>query len=74
MAKRVCIVFEETGEHAGKGFNTYLEGLSKEAETMTTQEQLTKLSPADFWGLRMFQICSGIMHEAGVITEVKRFN
>jgi hypothetical protein len=45
--KRVCIVFEETGEHSGKGFTPYLEGLSKEASEMTSEEQLNKLSPAE---------------------------
>ena len=74
MGKRVCIVFEETGEQGGKGFHMYLEGLSPEACKMTTEEQMNKLSPADFWGMRMFQICTGIMKDTGVIYETKRFN
>lgn len=72
MDKRVCIVFEESGEHGGKGFNVYLEGLSLEATTMTSQEQIDKLSPADFWGLRMFQICIELMKKAGVVYEERR--
>lgn len=72
MDKRVCIVFEESGEHGGKGFNVYLDGLSKEANTMTSEEQMNKLSPADFWALRCFQICTGIMKDVGVIDKVMR--
>lgn len=74
IGKKVSIVIEETGEHGGKGFNVYMEGLSQEASNMTTQEQMDKLSPADFWGLRLFQICTGILKETGVIHEVKKFN
>jgi hypothetical protein len=69
MSKRVCIVFEET---SGKGFQVYIEGLSPEANEMTPEEQMKKLSPADFWGMRMFQICAGIMCESGVVNEIKK--
>lgn len=74
MGKRVCIVFQETGEQGGKAFETFLEGLSPEALKMTTEEQLNKLSPADFWGLRMFQICAGMLRDSGVVVDVKRFH
>lgn len=74
MGKKVSIVIEEIEETGGKRFCMYLEGLSPEANKMTTEEQMKELSPADFWGLRLFRICVGIMNDTGVIREVKKFN
>jgi hypothetical protein len=71
MGKKTYIIFEETGEYGGKGFNVYTEGLSPGVDKLTSEEQVNKLSPADFWGLRMFQIVTGLMREAGVIQQVK---
>ena len=71
MGKKVYIVFEETGEGGGKGFNMYLEGMSIEANRMTSKEQMDKLSPAEFWALSMFRVCTGVMGETGVIHSIK---
>ena len=69
MGKRVSIVFEETGAAGGMAFNVYLEGHDVTSSEMTAEEQLQKLSPADFWALKCFQICGGVMRQAGVVTE-----
>lgn len=70
--KKCSVVFVETGEHGGKGFEVYMEGAKSEWSIMTPEEQLQKLSPAEFWCLRCFQICTGIMAQAGVIMEGRR--
>jgi len=71
MGKKVSIVFEETGEQDGKGFNVYMEGLSPEVDKLTDEEQIHKLSPADFWALRSFKIVTGIMCTTGVVQKMK---
>ena len=70
--KRISIVFVETGEEEGRGFHVYLDGAKPEWDKLTPEEQLKQLSPAEFWGLRCFQICSGIMRETGVVKTVTR--
>lgn len=70
--KTCSVVFTETGEHRGKGFEVYMQGAKEEWNRMTPEEQLQKLSPAEFWCLRCFQICSGLMAEVGVIQESRR--
>lgn len=71
MAKIVHIVFEETGEFEGKGFNVYLDGVNKEVYNMTDEERITKLSPADFWGFECFKLCADIMRKAGALHSVR---
>lgn len=74
--KRVSIVFEENGTHGGKGFNVYLTGLSPEAvaiiNTMDSEAIVNKLSPAEFWASRMFNVCGTVLFEHNVVTDVQR--
>jgi hypothetical protein len=70
--KKCSIVFVETGEHGGKGFNVYMEGAKEEWNGMTPEEALNKLSPSEFWCLRCFQICACIMEQTGVMKESHR--
>ncbi len=77
---KVSIVFEEKAEiasaahGAGKVFHVFLEGLSdarrKEIDAMTPEEQLHKLSRAEFWALRCYQITMHAMFEAGAVHKV----
>lgn len=71
MGKKVMIIFEETGGHGGKEFKTYIEGISKEAGEMSEEEQTVKLSPAEFWGLRVFQIATDIMAKTGILSSIE---
>lgn len=70
--KRVSIVFVETGEADGKAFDVYLDGADAAWNALTPDEQLHQLSPAEFWGLRCFQICADMMQKTGVIKTVRR--
>lgn len=74
--KRVSIVFDENESHGGKGFNVYLEGLSPQAVAIInsgkSEEMIDKLSPAEFWASRMFNICVSIMFNQGVVQSVQR--
>lgn len=68
---KVSIVFEEQDNAIMKEptFHVYLEGITKERreeiDRMTPDEQLQKLSTAEFWALRCFQIVGGLMVKAG---------
>jgi len=55
------IVIEETGEHGGKGFNLYLSG-DKERVGKVADDQL---SPAEFWGSKLFLICASAVQKTG---------
>lgn len=64
MSKRkVSIVFEETGEQNGSGFNVYLEGLDRDIRLVASD----KLSPAEFWASKGFSILIGVLRQAGVV-------
>jgi hypothetical protein len=70
LGKRVAIIFEE--ELGGPGFNVYMEGNNIEADQMTNEEQLKKLSPADFWALRAFQVVTGLLLQSGAVSSMKK--
>jgi hypothetical protein len=75
--KKISIVFEQTGPREdGQGFNAYLEGMTaerrREIDAMTPEEQLQKLSAAEFWALRCFQITVAAIVDAGAARETKR--
>ena len=72
MGKKVMIIFEETGGAEGREFKTYIEGLSKDAGEMSEEEQTVKLSPAEFWGLRTFQVIKDMMIKTGMLQSVQR--
>lgn len=66
MSKRkVSIVFEESEEFGGRGFNVYLDGVVPEAHNMTDGERVNKLSPIDFWAFECFRICMALMKKTG---------
>lgn len=72
MGKKVYIVFEETGEQGGKEFAVYMEGITEKMKTIKDPVQQTNLlSPAEFWGLRMFQHVTEILAEVGVVQKIK---
>lgn len=52
--KKVMIVIEENGKQGGKGFNVYLDG---DIDNLNTTKD-DDLSPAEFWGKKLFQICA----------------
>lgn len=66
MLRRVTIVFEETGEEGGSGFNAYLAGDKDRIPFVPVDE----LSPAEYWGGATFSLCIQAMREAGVIQAV----
>jgi len=76
MRKRISIVFEETDADDGAGFNVFLEGFSEERRkairTMSREEQLEKLSRAEFWALRCFEITVGAINQTGAIRTVQK--
>ena len=69
MGKRVTIVFEETGDTPeGKGFDCFLEGVSPERRKLPDDE----LSPAEFWGMKMFAFVVHDLNQVGVVKSVKQ--
>lgn len=75
MGKRISIVFQE-GEPTSEGpsFDVFLDGMTAERraeiDAMTPDEQLAKLSTAEFWALRCFQITMASMVRAGAVRAV----
>lgn len=69
--KRVAIVVQETGEgETGEGFNFFMEG---DTEALKAGEiDPSKLSPAEFWGMTIFQIGIQVLTEAGVIKTITK--
>lgn len=63
--KKVSIVIEETG--FGPAFNVYLIGDVERLDGKTPEHQL---SPAEFWGGRLFALCRAALTEAGVVEKI----
>lgn len=61
--KRLIIVIEEDGSQDGKSFNVYLDG-DKERIGMIPDKDL---SPAEWWGGRLFQVCVDSMRASGCV-------
>lgn len=62
--RKLMIVIEETGTDGGKGFITSLKG-----DTERLRDPLLKydeLSPAEFWGSRLFDLCAQVLAQTGV--------
>lgn len=66
--RKVMIVVEETGANDGRGFNVYLAG---DKERINSVEDVD-LSPAEFWGKRLFQICIDACIKAGAVKSVDK--
>lgn len=74
MAKKVMIVFEETGfsvqdstGRKGKGFNVYLDG-----DVAGDEVKEEDLSTAQWWALKMFRIVAHYLGQAGSITSIQK--
>ena len=65
--KKLMIVIQETGEHNGKGYNVTLEG-DTERLNATPNDQL---SPAEFWGKKLFQVCVQVLKDVGAVDNIK---
>lgn len=61
--KKIMIVIEENGQDNGKGFSFYMEGDTEGLATMPEDD----MSPAQFYGLKLFEVCRDSLREAGVI-------
>lgn len=66
--RKVMIVVEETGANDGRGFNVYLSG----DKDRIGKIQDVDLSPAEFWGSRLFQICIDACLKAGAVKTVDK--
>lgn len=65
--KKLMIVIEENGQQNGKGFNVYLDGDKERVGTIPKED----LSPAEFWGSKLFEIVLNVMRQTGAVhTEV----
>lgn len=67
--KTVKIVIEETGVNTpeGKGFQVYLEGDIANIQLGVDDDLL---SPAEFWGKKLFGICGAVLQETGALKSV----
>lgn len=68
MKRRIEIVIEETGEENGKGFNVYLSG-DKERIGKVKEDDM---SPAEFWGSKLFLICTNALKQSGAVAKVHK--
>lgn len=60
--RKIMIVIEE--EKGGHGFNVYMDG---DKERLQANIPTDQMSPAEFWGLRLFQICVNAVRSAGAV-------
>lgn len=67
MKRKLMIVIEEDGTNGGKGFRVYMAGDKERLQKGTPEDQL---SPAEFWGLKLFQICVNAINKAGALQTV----
>lgn len=65
--RKVMIVIEETGTNNGKGFNIYLAGDIERFKSPISEKDMT---PAEFYGMKLFKICIGALVQIGVIKNV----
>lgn len=63
--RKIMIVIEETGTDGGQGFNVYLLGDKERFGDKTLKAK--DLSPAEFWGSKLFNICIDALKQAGVV-------
>ncbi len=68
MKKKVMIVIEETGEQNGKGYNVYLDGDTSRIGRVPDDE----LTPAEFYGAKLFQICQKVLKDIGAVKTVTK--
>jgi len=61
--KKVMIIIEETGSDGGAGFNVYLGGDKGRIHKLPNDQ----LSPAEFWGKKLFEICCHALGQTGVV-------
>lgn len=67
------IVIEETGLSDGKGFNIYMAG-DKERLQQTPRIAEDDMSPAEFWGMKLFSIVGNIVVRTGACDQVVDLN
>lgn len=63
VKQRISIVFEDTGEDGGHGFNVYLEGHTRNFFKIKEEDR----SGAEFWAARSMEIVVSVLKEAGVV-------
>lgn len=61
--RKLMIIIEETGADRGSAFNVYLSGDVERLKEL----DYDLLSPAEFWGSKLFGICIDTLQNAGVI-------
>lgn len=64
--KRTMIVIQENGEHGGKGYNVTFEGDTDRIGTVPDED----LTPAEFYGSKLFQICTNVLNDIGAVKNV----
>lgn len=69
--KKLMIVVQETGEVDKGGNKVFQVMLCGDTQRIYVTEEM-KLSPAEFWGKKLFQICVGVLQEAGVIRSMEQ--
>lgn len=65
--RELRIVIRENGKHNGKGFDVFLDG---DIERIGTFEKEDDMSPAEFWGSRLFGIVRDVLADVGAIKTV----
>jgi len=66
------IVIEETGGGKdGDEFNMYLTG---DTERLSTIKDTDEMSPAEFWGSQLFQICQQALVNSGALKNATIIN
>ena len=64
MNRKLMIVVEETGTDEGKGFTVYLSG---DTDRLKAENNSSDLSPAEFWGLSLYNICMNALEQSGAL-------
>lgn len=59
MKRKLMIVIEENGKDDGKGFDVYLDGDVERIDKI----DFDQMSPAEFWGIKLFRICGQILQQ-----------
>lgn len=64
--RKILIVVEETGEKDAKGDDKFIVYLDGDKERIGRTD-IDHLSAAEFWGLKLFQICGEAIRKSGAL-------